>query len=192
MKLGVESFSEVSQGLFTMGFKTIVPQTSVEFIRKFANSEQFNKVFQEGMGLVEETANYLDGPGRADSRLLDRQGAIAYATESMRLTTRLMQLASWLLLQRAIVSGEMSAEEANREKNRISLTEIGRGTDLEGREQLPEGLLALVERSLNLLERIRAIDTMMQKQRATVEQLAPTDNPVSMQLDQLQRAFGAR
>jgi regulator of CtrA degradation len=192
MNLGVESFSEVSQGLFTMGVKNIVPRMTVEFISRFTNSEQFTKVFQEGMGLVEETANYLDGPGRMDSRLLDRQGAIAYATESMRLTTRLMQLASWLLLQRAIVSGEMSSDEASKEKNRISLAEIGAGNDIDGRDQLPEGLMALVERSLRLLERIRTIDAMMQKQRANVDEMQAVDSPVSLQMDQLQRAFGAR
>ena len=73
------------------------------------------------MGLVEETANYLDGPGRVDARQLDRHGSIAYATESMRLTTRLMQLASWLLLQRAISSGELTPEAASEEKKRIKL-----------------------------------------------------------------------
>ena len=71
---------------------------TVNFFTKFTSSEQFEKVFREGMSLVEETANYLDGPGRLDARVLERHGAIAYATESMRLTTRLMQLASWLLL----------------------------------------------------------------------------------------------
>src|SRR6187401_1543424 len=97
----------------------------VNFLARFTASSQFHKVFREGMGLVEETANYLDGPGRQDARLLDRHGAVAYATESMRLTTRLMQLASWLLLQRAIVSGEMTGDDARREKHRISLTDIG-------------------------------------------------------------------
>ncbi len=78
------------------------PTATLSEKSRFTASEQFDKVFREGMGLVEETANYLDGPGRADARTLDRNGAVAYATESMRLTTRLMQLASWLLLQRAI------------------------------------------------------------------------------------------
>src|SRR5207247_11016614 len=98
---------------------------TVDFLAKFTASDQFEKVFREGMGLVEETANYLDGPGRQDARLLDRHGAVAYATESMRLTTRLMQLASWLLLQRAIGSGEMTPEDARKDKHRISLAEIG-------------------------------------------------------------------
>ena len=38
--------------------------------------------------------------------------AEAYSAESMRLTTRLMQIASWLLIRRAIADGEMSAAEA--------------------------------------------------------------------------------
>ena len=63
----------------------------VDFLTRFTQSDQFANVFDEGMGLVEETANYLDGPGRDDARKLDRHGSIAYASESMRLTTRLMQ-----------------------------------------------------------------------------------------------------
>ena len=64
-------------------------------VQDFAASELFDRTFQEGMELVEETATYLDGTGRQDSKLLSRSAALAYAGESMRLTTRLMQLASW-------------------------------------------------------------------------------------------------
>ena len=42
---------------------------TVNFFTKFTSSEQFEKVFREGMSLVEETANYLDGPGRLDARV---------------------------------------------------------------------------------------------------------------------------
>jgi regulator of CtrA degradation len=161
----------------------------VDFLSKFAGSEKFEKVFNEGMGLVEETANYLDGPGRADSRALDRSGAIAYATESMRLTTRLMQLASWLLLQRAIAAGELGADEAQKEKHRISLKDIGRGNAIPGGENLPDGLKELVDRSLRLLERIKTLDAMIA--RHNVPEPA-NSNPVGTQLDKLARAFGTR
>jgi regulator of CtrA degradation len=73
------------------------------------------------MSLVEETATYLDGPGRQESKKLERAGALAYATESMRLTTRLMQLASWLLLHRAVKEGEMSLAQASKEKAKVKL-----------------------------------------------------------------------
>ena len=159
------------------------PTTMVDFLSRFTASEQFDKVFKEGMGLVEETANYLDGPGRQDARLLDRHGAVAYATESMRLTTRLMQLASWLLLQRAIGTGEMTGEEARKEKHRISLTDIGRGNALSGSEQLPQGLLDIVERSLSLHQRVLKLDVMLNVQAKA--ETAAMDSPVNNQLDRL-------
>ena len=74
------------------------------------------------MDLVEETAAYLDGAGRTEAKALDRAVSLTYATESMRLTTRLMQLASWLLLHRAVKEGEMTLTQANREKTKVKLS----------------------------------------------------------------------
>jgi regulator of CtrA degradation len=168
------------------GFENTAPP--VDFLAKFTASEQFEKVFKEGMGLVEETANYLDGPGRKDARLLDRYGAVAYATESMRLTTRLMQLASWLLLQRATGAGEMTAEEVRKEKHRISLSDIGRGNALTGSEQLPQALNELVERSLKLHLRVQKLDVMLNVQ----EKAEPQDqSPMDQQLDRIASVFKA-
>lgn len=164
---------------------------TVDFMSRFTASEQFDKVFREGMGLVEETANYLDGPGRQDARLLDRHGAVAYATESMRLTTRLMQLASWLLLQRAIGAGEMTQDDVKKERHRISLADIGRGKPLNGSEQLPAALNDIVERSLSLHQRVLKFDAMLNMQ-AKAEVAAPAPSPVSSQLDRLAAVFGAR
>ncbi len=155
---------------------------TVNFFTKFTSSEQFEKVFREGMSLVEETANYLDGPGRLDARVLERHGAIAYATESMRLTTRLMQLASWLLLQRAIGAGELTVEDAHKENHRISLNDIGKGNDLAGAQDLPDALKALVERSLALHQRIQKLDSMISAQ-TTSAPAAPS--PVNDQIDRL-------
>src|SRR6516225_65747 len=77
---------------------------AVSFGERLAASQAFSDLFRDGMALVEQTAAYLDGPGRQEAKRLSRNAALAYATESMRLTTRLMQLASWLLLHRAVQS----------------------------------------------------------------------------------------
>jgi regulator of CtrA degradation len=37
----------------------------VQFSERLTNSAAFGTLFREGMDLVEETAAYLDGPGRA-------------------------------------------------------------------------------------------------------------------------------
>src|SRR5437867_350232 len=110
---------------------------AVSFGERLASSQIFADLFREGMALVEETAAYLDGPGRQDSKKLIRTAALAYATESMRLTTRLMQLASWLLLHRAVKEGEMSLAQANKEKAKVKLS-LGDRADADTTSLLPE------------------------------------------------------
>src|SRR5947209_17173705 len=101
----------------------------VSFGERLAGSQVFSDLFRDGMSLVEETASYHDGAGRQDSKKLERSAALAYATESMRLTTRLMQLASWLLLHRAVKEGEMSLAQANKEKTKVKLSLGDRAPD---------------------------------------------------------------
>src|SRR5258708_36206825 len=100
-----------------------------EVIQDFARSELFQRTFHEGMDLVEETAAYLDGSERQDSKLLSRNAALAYAAESMRLTTRLMQVASWLLVQRAVREGDMAAEAACEQSYRLGADPTGARAD---------------------------------------------------------------
>jgi regulator of CtrA degradation len=155
-----------------------------DVISDFARSELFDRTFQEGMDLVEETAGYLDGSGRQESKLLSRNAALAYAAESMRLTTRLMQVASWLLVQRAVREGDMPAESASEERYRLGAEDVCRGATT---EDLPAGLLLLLDRSERLYERVRHLDRRMYVDQSDIE----TPNPVLSHFDRLQAAFGA-
>jgi regulator of CtrA degradation len=124
-------------------------------ISDFARSELFDRTFQEGMDLVEETAAYLDGGGRQDSKLLSRSAALAYASESMRLTTRLMRVASWLLVQRAVREGDMAPEAACDDRYRVD-QEDAYPSDSEALHDLPLSLLHLLDRSGRLYDRVPA------------------------------------
>ncbi|WP_075215230.1 DUF1465 family protein [Mongoliimonas terrestris] len=161
----------------------------IAFAERFASSETFRDLFREGMTLVEETAAYLDGDGRKDSRTLPRAGSLLYTTESMRLTTRLMQLASWLLLQRAVNEGEISSEQANSEKRKVRLDSVPNAQRVAGFDELPDALRALIERSVRLQDRIRHLDQAMYGPKLVGEAGA---NPVARDLGRLADAFGAR
>src|SRR5215472_16449343 len=106
-------------------------------LQSFIESAHFDRTFSDGMALVEETARYLDGRGREESRELPRKGAMLYASESMRVTTRLMQAASWLLVQRAVGEGDMRAEDAAGDRYRLGSKEICFGIASDGVELLP-------------------------------------------------------
>ena len=156
----------------------------VSFSEKLASSQAFAGLFKEGMALVEETASYLDGDGRQDSKKLERSAALAYATESMRLTTRLMQLASWLLLHRAVKEGEMTLSQANKEKTKVKLSLGDRAGD-DTMQLLPARLRDLIDRSLTLLDRVRRLDATMHSPMAERAQ----HNAVERQLGLLKAAF---
>ena len=156
-----------------------------EIVRDFAQSDLFERTFKEGLALVEETATYLDGDGRRDSRLLSREDALLYAGESMRLTTRLMQIASWLLVQRAVREGDMEAVEACDDKYRLSA--LAKPTQIPTPESLPHGLLSLLDRANRLYERIAHMDKRMFLDAAS-ESAEP--NPVLSQMELLRNVFG--
>src|SRR5437899_1327744 len=158
--------------------------TTVSFGERLAGSQVFADLFRDGMALVEETAAYLDGPGRQESKKLGRNGALAYASESMRLTTRLMQLASWLLLHRAVKEGEMSLAQANKEKVKIRLS-AGVHADEQNIQLLPARLRALVERSKALQSAVRRLDASIHAPVIRIH----CSNPVERQLGLLKAAF---
>ncbi len=158
----------------------------VSFGERLASSQAFSTLFREGMGLVEETASYLDGPGREDAKKLVRSAALAYATESMRLTTRLMQLASWLLLHRAVKEGEMTLAQANKEKAKVKLS-AGEPNDEQNLKLLPERLKDLIARSKKLQAQVRRLDATIYGPPAPLR--AVSGNPVERQLGLLKAAF---
>jgi regulator of CtrA degradation len=158
---------------------------AVSFGERLANSQVFAVLFRDGMALVEETASYLDGPGRQESKKLDRSAALIYATESMRLTTRLMQLASWLLLHRAVKEGEMTLAQASKEKAKVRLASREPG-DAKSIALLPLKLRELIARSVKLQGGVRRLDSTMYA--APPLQVA-VGNPVERQLGLLRAAF---
>ena len=134
---------------------------TISFVHRLTASESFKSLFKEGMQLVEEAAAYLDGPGREESRRLARPIALAYSTESMRLTTRLMQVASWLLLQRAVNEGELTNAQALSEKHRVRLAEQDIACAAELFDELPAPLRQFSLKSVRLQARVAHLDRSM-------------------------------
>ena len=163
--------------------------TTVSFGERFQSSEQFDHIFKEGMALVERTAAYLDGPGRKEAKSLTGSSGVLYATESMRLTTRLLDLASWLLIRRALKEGEIGEEEAAKKRRRVKLQAFGRPAHVKGFADLPDGLRRLIEESFAMHDRIIQLDRAMSVARDPDMITERPANPVAQQMGLLERAF---
>ncbi|MBC8716679.1 MULTISPECIES: DUF1465 family protein [Brucella/Ochrobactrum group] len=167
-----------------------MPGNMISLAERMVFSDSFKPIYSEGMDMVEEAASYLDGEGREEARNLSRVAATLYAAESMRLTTRLMQIASWLLLQRAARNGEMSRKQIEAEKAKVRLDTPSAGDVAAGWNELPPAFIDLIERSLRLQARVRRMDRNVYGDVVSL-QSAPHGNPVSDQIVLLKTAFGA-
>lgn len=104
----------------------------------------------------------------------------------MRLTTRLMQVASWLLVQRAVCEGNMVPAAACEDRYRLNADAVTRAEVLAPRAELPGMLTRLADRAERLYERVRHLDTRMYVESQTSER----PNAVRGAMDRLKTAFG--
>lgn len=133
---------------------------AVSFAFRIALVHKFDELFKTGMALVEETANYLDGTGRQESKQLKRVAALIYARESMRLTVRLMAAASWLVLTRAFKETEISSAQYALRKKKIKLPEADEKPP--ECQELPTTLQDLITRAFTLVNDVSRFDRMLE------------------------------
>src|SRR5262249_22219835 len=97
------------------------------------------------------------------------------------------QLASWLLVRRAIAIGEITEAEAHLHRHKVALTAQS-GTLPEGFNALPETFKQLISESHRLYSRIVRLDRLM-SEGYTAE--GENSSPLSPQIERIQHAFPA-
>lgn len=159
----------------------------IAFAPRLVASDGFLQLYGDGMALIEQVAEYLDGDGKEESRDLPREAALLYASESMKLTTRLMQMASWLLLQRAVKEGEISAESAEKERADVSFSAPDDVRGGPGWAELPIRFKDYVLRGDEVARRVANVEKAA---ASSVADLGDAPNSIGAQLNKLQAAFG--
>lgn len=158
-------------------------ETGSEPGNDFTGGKLFDRVFAEGMALVERAAAYLDGPGRGDAKGLSREAGLTYAAWSMELTTRLMQAASWLVMQKAVRDGDMAPNEAMAPKYRM----VREGPKLDASAQRSSDIspvfLDMVEEAEALYDRICRLDASLYGDARN-----DGESPVNQQIEKLKEA----
>ncbi|HYG30638.1 MAG TPA: DUF1465 family protein [Allosphingosinicella sp.] len=114
-----------------------------------------DSLYVEAMVLADEARAYFDSSGRDERLGLDPVVRIGFACESLKVTTRLMQVVAWLMTRRAIAAGELSNAEGRTAERRL-------GDAPESDEallpRLPAAAGDLVQASRDLYDRVRRID----------------------------------
>lgn len=115
-----------------------------------------DSLYVESMLLADEARAYFDKHGREDRMMLDPLVRVGFSCESLKVTTRLMHVIAWLLTQRALAAGELTAEQARKPERQLGEPVE---SDQDVLDQLPASALALIRSSQELYDRVLRLES---------------------------------
>ena len=138
-----------------------------------------DQLYVEAMLRADEARGYFDQAGRVDRDVLTPLQRVAFSCESLKVTTRLMHVIAWLLTQRAVDSGELSARDALSPARRLGDAPV---TEDQVIAQMPGDAQALINASIDLHRRVARLDEAQIGPQ-------PADSPVQWMQARLAMAF---
>ena len=126
-----------------------------------AKSGLLDALHRDGFALIESAYGLLNDKNFVPGNLAE---PTVLTEECNRLNTRLMIMASWLLLQRSLCEDDLSEDEPRKELPQLAAFAAHAPT-VEP-EVLPEPIRGFVIRSIDLQERLTRIDAMLYRAEA--------------------------
>ena len=134
----------------------------------FQFEKLIDRTYDETLALLEEARNYTLFDRREDVRDRDRTEIMRITGEQLRLTARLSGVMAWLMVQKAVAAGEMTAAQAKAGPCHLSDHEVcmadGRAKDMDW----PLRLSGMLNRSRDLYGRVAKMDRMATRLLAKV------------------------
>lgn len=113
---------------------------------------------QEAQELLNATHDYVKWQAPLDVQRMDSEQTFKVSSEAMRVTVRLTQIIAWLLLQKAVLTGEMTREALLGEDYRVLRGRQCLEKGAEGDQELPTRLRDLLKESRELYIRVLRLD----------------------------------
>lgn len=136
-------------------------------------------LYVEAMVLADEARSYFDRGGLDDREMLSPADRVAFSCESLKVTTRLMHVVSWLLLRRAADAGELRMSELGHASHRLG---DAAETDDSAMAMMPDRAKVIIDASRDLYLRIKRLDDELMRN-------APVTSPARSLLDRLERSL---
>ena len=139
-------------------------------------------LYSEAMLLADDARAYFDEQSREERAELPPFVRVGFACESLKVTTRIMHIVAWLLTQRAVESGEITAAGGRRPERRLGHAQ---DSDPDVIAKLPESARKLIGSSIDLYARIKRLD-----EGVIAEE--PPQSPARALMGRLERGLGGQ
>jgi regulator of CtrA degradation len=120
-----------------------------------------DRTFDEGVALTQEVRNYIAYHETADRREFELSRCLHVGYQHTRVSARLIQVMTWLLAMKALLSGEISPSQFTSPQYALTDSEECSSDKGETDSEIPEGLRDLLLRSHALYSRIQRLDAMV-------------------------------
>lgn len=120
-------------------------------------------VFNEAMQLLNDAHEYFFLFGDDDQSRIDKELKTLYSCEMSRITLRLSSIMSWTMVQRAVFTGKIEADEAAHRYG-LDFQHICLVDNRMLHGVLPSYVCYLLDRSLELYERVLRLDDQFKRQ----------------------------
>ncbi len=122
-----------------------------------------DRTFDEGLALTQEVRNYIAYHEQADRREFDLPHCLVVGYHHTRISARLIQVMTWLLAMKALLSGEISPEQFVAPQYALTVNDECASDKGEDDSEMPAGLRDLMVRSHALYSRILRLDAMVRE-----------------------------
>lgn len=143
-----------------------------------------DSLYGEAMALADDARSYFDKIGRWDRQQLSPMDRVVFSCESLKLTTRVMHVISWLLIRKAVLIGEMDTTDANRPDRRLGRASSSYEEADERLACLPPFAMALIRRSQDIYDRVSRLEAQIHQ-----EEVQEQTNPTHALLAKLERSL---
>jgi regulator of CtrA degradation len=131
-----------------------VGMTSV-FPRGAMAARLIDSLYIEAMVLADEARTYFDTHELTEREALSPDLRLAFACESLKVTTRLMHVVAWLLTRRAEMNGELTGLESAAAERRLG---FAASSDADAAILFPKGARDAIAASSDLYARVARLD----------------------------------
>lgn len=149
-----------------------------------------DQLYNQAIAMADESRTYFAQHSKTDRHELGAIDRVLYTAESLRISTRLMHVISWVMIRKAVANGEITAEEALSSRHQLDDLELCRGSDPRDLRRMPRAVVILSHQSLTIYQRaLRLQDQLLRRAENAEASDAPTASPVAAMLRDLELAI---
>jgi regulator of CtrA degradation len=127
-------------------------------VADLSHSAFVQRAYDDTYALLVAMRDYVSGPSKDDADRLEPHDRMRLSLELSRVTRQLTEIMAWLMVQRAIAAGEITADEGSRQAaGQLSIDDADFDASRKELGRLPLAARSLIDRARRIAALVRQL-----------------------------------